>query len=347
MARVLVTGANGHMGANTVRQLQADNHEVIGMVRHGADLAGIAGLDIELRRGDVLDADAVRAATQSVDVVAHLAAAYNMRVRDPEEVIQPAVVGVRNVLSAAAANGVNRVIHVSSVAAVGLTADPAKARDETDWNDDATQPYYRAKAESERRAWQLAGELSVPMVVLCPAMVLGPFDYRVTPSTHFVRTWVDGTGMTGRGGLNVVDVRDVAEAVTRAIDRGTPGERYIVGGENITQRRAGELIGELTGKRPTHLPVPRALVIATAALLEAGARLLGKEPAVTREEATLFVDRYSFYDTSKARQAFELKPRTAFETLEETVRWLVYRDLVPPEVRARIADRFPPDPEWQ
>jgi dihydroflavonol-4-reductase len=335
------------MGANTVRQLQADNHEVIGMVRHGADLSGIAGLDFELRRGDLLDADAVHAATRSVDVVAHLAAAYNMRVRDPEEVIQPAVVGVGNVLSAAATHGVDRVIHVSSVAAVGLTADPGQPLDETHWNDHATQPYYRAKAESERRAWKLAGELSVPMVVLCPAMVLGRLDYRVTPSSHFVRTWVNGTGMTGKGGFNVVDVRDVAEAVSRAIDRGTPGERYIVGGDNITQRRAGELIGELTGKSPTHLPVPRAVAISTAALLEAGARLLGKEPTVTREEAILFVDRYTFYDTSKARQAFDLKPRAAFETLEETIRWFLYRDLVRPEVRSRIADRFPPDPEWQ
>jgi dihydroflavonol-4-reductase len=347
MARVLVTGANGQMGSNLVRQLRADNHDVVGMVREGADLSGIASLDLELRKGDILDAEAVMLATEGVDVIAHLAAVYDMRARDFDAVMKPAVEGVRNVLAAAEKHDVERVIHISSTAAVGLTANPDVPRTEVDWTDDSTkQLYYRAKTESERCAWEMAEELSVPLMVLCPSMVLGRFDYRVTPSTRFIRTLVDGSGMTGGGGLNLVDVRDVATAISRAIDRGEPGDRYILGGDNLTLQEIGALVGELTGKKPMHLPAPRFAAIATVTVMEAVERLFGKDPVVTRDEAILFANRYVFVDSVKAKQVFDWQPRGAREVLEETIRWLVFTKGLKPKVLARLADKFPADRSW-
>ena len=113
MARVLVTGANGQMGCNLVRQLRADGHEVVGMVRAGADLAGIESLDLELRKGDIRDADAVHAAVEGTDVIANLAAVYDLRARHADDIVKPAVEGAQNVLAAAERHGVSRVIHIS------------------------------------------------------------------------------------------------------------------------------------------------------------------------------------------------------------------------------------------
>ncbi len=346
MARVLVTGANGQIGCNLVRQLRADDHQVVAMVREGADLRGIESLGLELRRGDVLDAQAVAAAVEGAEVVAHLAAVYDMRARDPEAVMKPAVEGVRNVLAAAKQHGVRRLVHISSAAAVGMSKTPDQVRTEADWNDDATVAYYHAKTVSERRAWELAEELGVSLVVLCPSMVLGPYDFRVTPSTQFVRALVDGSGMTGRGSLNVVDVRDVAVAISRAVDRGPAGERYITGGDTVSQQELGAMVGELTGNKPTHLPAPRFAAIATVALMSSVQRLLGKEPVATVDEARLFVDRYCPYDSSKARQALDWHARPAREAIDAAIRWMVFAGQLPAALLERLRERFPPDPAW-
>ena len=152
MARVLVTGANGHIGCNVVRTLQGAGHEPVAFVRASADTRGLDGLELELARGDVRDRAAVRRAMRGCQFVINLAALFETRGYTAEEIMRPAVEGVTNVLESAAELGLERVVHASSVVAVGYGWSPHEIRTGRDWNDENLLPYHAAKTQSERRA---------------------------------------------------------------------------------------------------------------------------------------------------------------------------------------------------
>ncbi len=236
MARILVTGANGHIGANTIRSLLRHGHEVVPFVRRNADLRGIEKLGLSYRYGDIRDRESLAAAVEGCDVVIHLAAVVKTWSKNPDEIIQPTLSGTRNIFSAAKQAGIMRLIYTSSVAAVGSAPSPGTVRTELDWNEDAQNPYYVAKVRSEREALRLSETLAVPTIRLCPAYVLGPYDYRITPTTAAIVDLINGTRPTWEGGWNIVDVRDVAEAHAAAVDCGEPGARYVVGGANLELR---------------------------------------------------------------------------------------------------------------
>lgn len=346
MARVLITGANGHIGANLVRACLAAGHDVVGFVRCGSDQRGIAGLPISLSYGDIRDRKAVEAAVRGCDAVMHLAAVYNTVSQDPEVVIRPAVEGAENVLRAAAACGISRVVYTSSVAAIGFDESPDKPRTGADWNDKSEGAYYVAKTRSERRAWELAESLSVPMVVLNPGGVVGQYDYRVTPSTRYIVQMLNGVGITIPGGLTYVDVRDVADAHVRALDRGVPGERYPVSGPNLTFRELARALTGLAGGRVPHLPLPRWAIGLAIGLVEWGMRLVGQRPLVTRGEVREVLGRYAFLDTNRTRDVLGMTFRSPEEYLDQTIRWIVFRKFVRASVARRLEGRFAPDPEW-
>jgi dihydroflavonol-4-reductase len=344
--RVLVTGANGHIGSSVVRQLPEDGYRPVAFVRKGANLRGLDGLDLERVEGDILDAASVREAVRGCRYVLHLAAVNRTRVTNPNEVMKPAVEGSENVLRAAADAGVGRVVATSSVAAIGVSATPDELRDESHWNDERNPPYAWAKTVAERRSRELAEELDVDLLTINPGFALGPYDYRLTPTSRYPADLLDGTGQTGIGGFGYVDVRDVALAHVRALTRGTPGERYIVSGANATLEQLGETLSEMTGIGVTHLPVPRWAALPIVAVLAGFSRLAGRTPAATVAEARSVVDRYAFYDGSKAADAFDLRYADLREMLDQTIRWLVFIGALRPRTMRRLGGRFPPDERW-
>lgn len=346
MARALVTGANGHIGANLVRLLLEAGYEVVPFVRESSDLRGLEGLDLDYFYGDVLEARSLEEAAEGCQLVFHLAAVYKTRAKDVAEVMRPAVDGTRNALAAAAKAGVERFVHTSSVAAVGYSRHPDEPRDESNWYDEKALPYNDAKVESERQAYRLADEHGVDMVVVCPGWVLGPYDYRVTPSSRYVQQLLNGKGMTGKGGFSLINVKDVARGHLLAAEKGTKGERYILTGESLLGRELGEMIGDICGKRPPHIALPRWLSLFSVSLMEWGARLIGREPAVTRAEAVLGVDRYQVYDTSKAFEELGLRADAARAVLEEAASWLAFLGALKEPVAKRILERYPADPSW-
>jgi dihydroflavonol-4-reductase len=337
---ILVTGANGHLGCLLVRELVRRGREPIAFVRPGSDLTGLEGLAVERRLGDVRDAASVSAAATGCDAIVHLAAVYALRAARAEEIMEPAVAGTTHVLAAAATHGVRRVVMTSSIVAVGYNRSPqAPPRTEEDWNEEPHIPYVRAKTESERLAWKLAGERGVELVTVLPGAILGPHDYRVTPSTRFVRDLANGRGMTGRGGVAYVDVGDVALAHAEALERGVAGERYIVAGPCEELRRIGELVGERVGKRPAHVGAPRWLALPTVAVQSALQRLVGIEPFALLGEAREFVGRWPRFDTSKAQKDLGFTPRPLPEILGDTLRWLAERGELKPAVKERVLAR--------
>lgn len=341
MSRILVTGANGHLGSCLVRELLARGHQVVPFVLRGSSLEGLAGLPVTPVPGDVTDRASLAAAADGCEVAINLAAHYVFRCSDAEAIRRPAVEGVRNLLEVAAQQGLRRVIHTSSTVAVGNSDSPV-LRSEKDWNDAPLTPYYRAKTDSERVAWDLARRRSVPLVVLNPAAIVGRHDYRLTPTNGFLAGYLNGEVMTGTGGYNYVDVRDVALAHALAVEKAVPGERYIIGGENLDFATLGRLVGELSGRAPRHVPGPRWLSLAAIAALQATQRARGRDPSLTLDEVRDLAGRWGWFDSSKAEQALGYRPRRARVSFEDATRWLVHRRVLKPEVLARLASRFPP-----
>ncbi|PIE38273.1 MAG: nucleoside-diphosphate sugar epimerase [Gammaproteobacteria bacterium] len=320
--KVLVTGANGHIGANVVRALLEQAHQVRAFVRKSADLRGLEGLEVEYAYGDVMDADSLAAAAQGCEAIIHLAAVYKTWAKTAEEIVEPAMLGTRNIFAAAAKAGIGRIVYTSSVASIGFGTQPDDIRDGSRWNDDPQNPYYIAKTRSEQEAQRLAKEYGIYLVVICPSMVLGPYDYRITPSNRLVQDWVNGVGQTYTGGVNLVDVRDVAAAHVAALTRGENGKRYVAGGDNVQVKDLGQMIKQLTGKRPLHIPLSRRVMLGSASVVEKLCRLLGLQPPFTRDLLYEVVERYGYYNTQATETELGIKSRDAEACLRGAIQWL-------------------------
>lgn len=338
--KVLVTGANGHIGAHVCRQLLEQGHKVTALVRPKADLKGLEGVDVTLCRGDVMNPEDVTAAAKGNEAIIHLAAVYKTIAKTAEEIVEPAVQGAKSVFAAATANGIQRVVYTSSVASVGFSYDPQDRRTGDDWNNDAHNPYYVAKTQSEKTAQALAKEHGIHLVVICPAIVLGPLDYRITPSNQLVMDWLNGIGQTYKGGLNLVDVRDVAAAHVAALTNGESGRRYIIGGENIEVGAIGRKLKALTGIKPMHLPTGRGLTLWTAKWVERVCRLIGVKPPFTYDLVYEVAERYAYFDTDETNETFHLQPRKAEETLKGSINWLLENHRLKPKVERQVKEKL-------
>lgn len=334
--RVLVTGASGHIGSHVVRQLIEQGHSVRAFVRPSADLRGLNGLEVDLFRGDIMDASAITEAAESMDAIIHMAAVYKTIAKSPDEIVEPAIQGARNVFAAATANQIQRIVYTSSVASVGFSYDPQALRTGDDWNNDPENPYYIAKTRSEQTAQALAEESGIHLVVICPAIVLGPGDYRITPSNQLVMDWLNGIGQTYPGGLNLVDVRDVAAAHVAALSRGENRRRYVVGGENIEVKQAARLLKTLTGIKPMHLPFGRGMLLWSAKWTERVCRLIGMTPPFTYDLVYEVAERYAYIDTRETNETFALTPKNAEQTLRACVTWLLEQDRLKPKVAEKV-----------
>lgn len=320
--RAFVTGANGHLGANLVRELLDQGWDVVPFVRVTSHLAGLEGLDVRVRYGDVLDRASLDAAMEGVDVVFHAAAVHRLWAADPDsEIHAPALTGTRNVFEAAAAAGVRRIVHTSSCNTIGFTCDVDQPYAEDHYADAVHLPYIQAKIDSERLALRLGQDLGLEVVILNPTGILGPHDHRITPTTAYARDAFKG-GPVLPGGQNLVHVRDVARAHALAADRGEPGERYLIGGANVRHEELIRHVFELTGNKPGLLKGPKWLFFLLAWGMELAAKLRGGEPAMTRAMVRDAIGHSAVFDVSKAREVLGFEARGAREVLEDTLRWL-------------------------
>jgi dihydroflavonol-4-reductase len=314
--KALVTGANGHIGSNLVRELLANHYDVVAFVREGADMRGLEGLDVKLARGDVLDEKSVERAAEGCETVFHAAAPYATWAKDPSTIIEPAVRGTENVLRAA--KHAKRFVVTGSSNAVGFTR--GEPLDERSFRERAVSPYMRAKREQELKARELAEELGKEVVTVLPTAVLGPFDYRKTPTTG---PFIDA--VTGKGPvpfpMNLVDARDVALGHRLAAERGKPGERYLLGGENADVPTLVALIEKHAGRRPSTTVPPAWVLRMAAAVFEAVASVTGKPPLITRALLDDVAGGAPLFDIGKARKELGYEARGADEVVAETVAW--------------------------
>ena len=342
--RILVTGANGHLGANTVRALLKKNYNVNAFVRKNSDLRGIAGLPITYYFGDILDREALIKAAMGCEAIIHHAAVYKVWAKTPGEVMEPAIEGTRNIFDAAATAGIERIVYTSSTYAIGTNKDPKHLLTEKDWSDQDYVPYGIAKTKSEQLAWELSEKSNVPMIALCPAAIYGRYDYKITPSNRLPVDILRGVGMTVKGVISVVDARDAGELHALAVTRGRVGERYIVSGGGYEFREIGKLAGKLSGKRVLYIPFGRMVNIATAGIMETIANLTGWNPPYTIGLAKEYSHRYARFDNSKIIKDFNYTFYPLEDTIRDTIRWFTFINKI--KLDKSIIGQFDPEAEW-
>lgn len=315
---VLVTGATGLLGSVLVRQL-VEGGEAVRILRrpHSAlDLLDAVADRVEHALGDVTDPDSVADAMQGVGVVYHAAGYVGFGgARDATRLHEVNVVGTAHVVDAALQAGVGRLVHVSSVAALGRPLPPPPLLDETaEWTPSPlNSAYARSKHAAELEVQRAVAE-GLDAVLVNPALIFGPGRPGENTMTIVERAR-RGRRLAPRGGTCVVDVEDVAAGARAAMARGTTGERYILGGENLTWTEILGTLAEAFGVRPPAHTVPPALAVAAGTLAETAARLIGRPPLLTRETARLSGQVYR-YDSRKAREALGWTARPFRETAQ-------------------------------
>ena len=279
MTRALVTGATGFVGAHVARALLDEGVEVRALVRTSTDPRNIDGLEIERVAGDLTDHDSLTRAVRGVDVVFHVAARYELSMRDRMRTLEVNIAGTRALMRAALDAGVARVVHTSSTAAIGPHPQDGELADESQWMDAARAagPYEQSKVLSERVVQAMAERDGLPAVVVNPSAPIGALDRRPTPTGRLIRDAAAGAlpGYMRSAGLNIVPVRDVAQGHLLAWRRGRIGERYILGHRegNLTMAEVVRRAAAAAGRRPPRVPIPYPLAIAYAQIDE---RLLSR-----------------------------------------------------------------------
>ncbi len=317
----LLTGATGFVGSAVARALAARGHKLRVLVRPTSDRRNLAGLAVETVIGDLIDPASLARAAEGCRFVVHVAADYRIWVPDPAPMLRANIDGTVAMLRAAQTAGAERIVYCSSVAALGLSADGRPADEATPVDRNALiSTYKRSKYEAEQAALEIARQ-GAPVVIVNPAAPVGPRDIKPTPTGRMILDAAAGrTPAYVDTGLNVVHVDDVGEGHALALERGEIGERYILGGENLTLRELLTLVAEAAGRRPPSIRVPIKAVWPLAMAMEVVARFSRSEPRVTRDYLRM-ARKKMFYSSAKAMRNLGYAPRPARQGIVDAVAW--------------------------
>lgn len=321
--KVLVTGASGFVGNAVLRRLQAENLEIRLLLRKPSSV--LERDDVELCYGDLLEPTSLKAAVQGCQALFHVAADYRLWVPDPAAMMRANVDGTVALMEAALAAGVERIVYTSSVAVLGFYGD-GRPSDEVAPSslEDMIGSYKRSKFLAEEAVRQIQQRHQAPIVIVNPSTPVGPGDVKPTPTGRMVRdaalgrmpAYVDT-------GLNIVHVDDVAEGHWLAFQHGRPGERYILGGDNLPLAAILTRIAGLTGRPSPRLRLPRSALYPVAWAAEAWVRARGRgTPLVTVDELRMAAHRM-YFSSAKAEAELGYRHRPAEEALRDAVRWFL------------------------
>ncbi len=324
-----VTGATGFLGSHVARVLSAQGAELRLLVRSTSNLKNLEGLRAETTTGDLRDPASLNNAMSGCDTVFHVAADYRLWVRDPQEMYRSNVEGTRAILGAARKNGVQRVVYTSSVATMGFTRNGNPADEDSPVAlADMIGHYKRSKFMAEQIALE-AGRSGMNVVVVNPTTPVGERDIKPTPTGRIILdflkrkfpAYVDT-------GLNLVDVTECARGHVAALERGKSGERYILGGENLTLKQILDKLGAITGLSSPTVKLPYFFAFAAAAVDETiTGRILHREPRATID-AVRMGRKKMFASSAKAERELGWKLVPAENALRRAVEWFRSNDYV-------------------
>jgi len=334
----LITGATGVIGSSVARELLADGQEVRALVRKTSDLRNLKGLNLTLGEGDVLDAASVERALRGCDKLYHLAGVYaHWHPKGPDFIRRSNVEGTRIVLEAAEKLKVGRVIHTSSISAVGFYPDRPSTEADFPLEDEDMRrsPYRHSKVLSERIAFAFARERGMNLTIVNPASPIGVRDWVPTPTGRTILDFLNGKMPAYvEVGINLIDVEDLAKGFLLAEKKGRMGERYILGNYNTPLAGLFRMIAEVTGLKPPAIKIPRGVVRLMAEIFEPIANLTKKPPLAAIEQA-LHLKFNEFVDCAKARKELGLPQNDIRIAVRKAVKYYLDEGLVLPE-RARL-----------
>ena len=317
MKPTLVTGATGFLGWHVARKLLERGHKVRALVRPSSRLRE---LDAEPVTGDLRDPMSLERAAAGCGLLFHVAADYRLWARDPGEIYRSNVDGTRNVLAAARQAGVERVVYTSTVGCIGIP--PGGIGDETSpvSLDDMTGHYKRSKFLAEQAALEHAGS-GLPVIIVNPTAPVGDHDVKPTPTGKIILDFLRGAMPAFVDtGLNLVDVADVAQGHLLACDQGRPGERYIVGCQNLTLEQILEKLAAVSGRTAPKRRIPYAIAFGAGMASTAWARITGREPRVPLEGVRM-ARKKMWVSHDKARRELGFEPVPVEGALRRAVEW--------------------------
>ena len=317
----LVTGATGFVGSAVARALLARGNRVRVLARPNADRRNLASLSVEVAEGAMEDQGSLARAAAGCRYVYHVAADYRIWVPDPVPMFRANVEGTRDLLTAALEAGVERVVYTSSVATLGLV--PGGSADEKTASEieDMIGPYKRSKFVAEEVAREFAQQRGLPVVIVNPSTPVGPRDIKPTPTGRLIVEAACGRMPAFVDtGLNIVHVDDVAEGHLAAAEKGRIGERYILGGENLTLAEILAEVANAVGRRPPWLRIPHRALLPVAFGAELAARITGRDPFVTMDGVRMS-QKKMYFSSAKAWRELGYQPRPARDGIADAVAW--------------------------
>ena len=328
--KAFVTGATGFVGSHVARLLAAHGAELRLLVRKGSRRENLEGLSGDLVTGDLTDQDSLRRGMEGCDAVFHLAADYRLWIRDPRSMYATNVGGTEAVIRAAQQAGVHRTVYCSSVATLGFGYERKAIDEDTPVSEaDMIGHYKRSKYLAERKAVELAAQ-GAEVVIVNPSTPVGERDIKPTPTGRIVLDFLLGNFPAYmETGMNLVDVRDVAQGHLLAYARGRRGERYILGGENVTLKQLLDTLGDITGLPSPKMKVPHSVAMAFAAFDQTfNGYLRNREPRATVEEVRMG-KKFMWVRTDKAERELGYSYVPAREALRRAAEWFVEKGYAP------------------
>jgi dihydroflavonol-4-reductase len=318
----LVTGATGFVGAAVARKLVERGETVRALVRPTSDRRNLEGLAVETVEGDLRDRASLAKALKGVTALYHVAADYRLWTRNPDELYASNVEGSQTIVTAAAEAGVTRTVYTSSVAVLGINKDATPSNEDTPVTvDDMIGHYKRSKYLAEEAVRALIAQHDLDVVIVNPSTPIGPRDVKPTPTGRMVLDAARGKlPAFVDTGLNVVHVDDVAEGHLLAFEKGAKGERYILGGYDMSLEAILTEVARIAGRKPPRVKLPHGAVMPVAAVSELWASLFGGEPLATRDGIKM-ARKKMYFSSDKAKAALGYAPRPAEEALKDAVSW--------------------------
>lgn len=319
--KVLVTGGSGYIGSAVVRQLVKSGQETKVLVRESDDLRNLAGLDVEYAYGDVRDYHSLEQALDGCDRVFHLAAIYAIWLPKPRLMDEVNVQGSKNVFEACLSRGIERVVYTSSVAALGAHGRERPADETATFNLAHTRDrYYLSKFRAEQVALDYCRR-GLRVVIVNPTNPCGPRDIAPTPTGQLIINVVKGK-LPGYvdGGINVSDIDDTAIGHVRAMEKGRPGEKYLLGNTNLSVKEYFDLIAEIAGVKPPAFRIPKPIAELFGYMYQ-GVSAVTRKPPITTAAWVRIGSHYSFWDSSKAVNELGMPQTPVRQSIESAIDW--------------------------
>jgi dihydroflavonol-4-reductase len=330
MQKALVTGAAGFIGSNVVRELMSEGIGVRAMVLPGEDVRNLEGLDVERVEGNVMDPASLDRALAGCDTLFHLAAIYALWARDRRIFYDVNIQGSRNMLWAAKRADLEKIVYTASIAALGVREGKLPADEETPFNQyHKANDYVLTKHISQEEALSFCRDGQMPIVIVNPCFPYGEGDVAPTPTGKIILDVANRVQfMTYEGGINVVDVKDVAKGHVLAARKGRIGEKYILGNRNVTMKELFEMAADAAGVNTRIIKMPLPITRLYGYLWKKLADWTGNQPTTTHQEVA-YSSQYLFYDTSKAQRELGLELTPVEVSLERSLEWFRQNGYIP------------------